>query len=163
MAGEVGRGRAGPGQFRPRLDHVGIGDLLRARTDLDGGAVIAHQGPQLFEQIGPEIIGLGDRRRVETGALELGGRALDARHRSHRGVVDAKLRIAEPQPRLEIGNRTVVEEALQCFLEGFDRPRMESPELAHRGLGRVHGLDRSQLVVMQMGLPFWTAPAEPRP
>ncbi len=54
MAGEVGRGGAVAGEVGPGLDHVGVRDLLGARSDLDRDAVVAHQRVQLIQEIGPE-------------------------------------------------------------------------------------------------------------
>ena len=90
--GEVGRqvARRDPAarEVGAGLQHIGIGNLLGAQADFEGGTVIPHQGRQLLQQIRPEMRRLRHRGGVGAGRLELRRRAGKTRDRPGRVIGD---------------------------------------------------------------------------
>ena len=69
---ELGGVGAAARQLVAALDHVGVGDLLRADADLDRRAVFADQRLELLEQIAAKLRRLGDGGRVDASLAEFG-------------------------------------------------------------------------------------------
>ena len=72
MAREFGRGDAAAPQLVAALEHVRIGDLLRAEPHLHLGGEFGDERAKLFEQIVAKIFGLRDCRRIDAGRREFG-------------------------------------------------------------------------------------------
>ena len=70
MPGEIGRGDIAYRQFIAAFEHVGIGHFLRADPHIELCAEFGDQRTQLIEQIGAEMVGLGDGDSVITGRLQ---------------------------------------------------------------------------------------------
>ena len=113
-ARELGGGRAAAPEFVAALEHVRIGDFLRADADLDRRAEFLDQRFELLEQIGAEILRLRDRRRVDAGLGELGEGARARRRHAFGLVDDPQLGIAEARAH-RLARRNAVDQ------EPFDR------------------------------------------
>ena len=100
MARDFRRGDAAASEFVAALEHVGIGDLLRRRPDLDLGAIFGDQRLELLEQIGAKILGLRHRRRIDAGRGEFGEGARVGRRRALGAIGHAQARITEARALL---------------------------------------------------------------
>ena len=77
------------------LDHVGIGDVLRAEADFHGHGEVAHQRPKLVEQIVAKSVRMGDGDTIGARHLHLGVGAGAARHLALAGVGQAQQGVAK--------------------------------------------------------------------
>ena len=133
MARQVGDREIAMHELVAFLGDEGIGDLLRARPDLDLGAEFIGQRAQLLEQVLAKERGLRHRRRIKAGRLELRPGAPGEMHRAGRLPVDAQLGIAErgffpaPSERSPIRCSAPAPRAARCWRRNGDVPGGRRP------------------------------------
>ncbi len=132
---EFGGVGAAARQLVAALDHIRVGDLLRADADLDRGAVFADQRLELLEQIGAELGRLRHRRRVDAGFAELGEGARARERRAVRRINQAQFGIAEQGARRARGRLAFLEKALDRPVQGLSRLVIEANEPVDRLAG----------------------------